>query len=117
MNTELENIKGDAREMLASAVLRGNGAAVDAEEIVDRAFKLGQENALARVLPLIEEHEKSVRLSDKTPKYEYSTNKCDANNAGKFCEGAGERWMMPRELAEQLTRRVKNLLSTPSPQE
>lgn len=81
-------------------------------KILKEALLKGLELAEGEMEQLLKDHAQSVRLVDKTPKYEYSRKPRDANNAGKFTEEDGARWSMPWELAEKLTRVAQYRLAT-----
>lgn len=79
-------------------------------DILEMTREEARSKMAREVMEKIEEHALAVKKSDKTPKYEYSRKLCDANRDGEFPDGVGQRWAMPRELADNLVSQFRNLL-------
>lgn len=107
----LSDLKKEAREEF-SKILRDrfnvktsgvtNDTLGDIDTLIDRVVDAVEE----AVVPIVEYAAKNINLSDKTPKYEYSRDDRDRNNAGEF-PAEGKRWGMPREIAAGLEWNVK----------
>jgi hypothetical protein len=100
------------------------------EELIERLRRAGypksiRENIADSILSLLEAETKQMREAieqtiaawkyvkdvDKTPKYEYSRSyHGDANVHGVFPPEPGERWAMPREVADDEIKRLRAAL-------
>lgn len=93
-----DKIKSFLRSELATALQSQRTEMLKAVEEVEKLVEQIRETDLA------------IRKADKTPKYEYSRNRCNANRDGEFPEG-GARWAMPYELSSGLLRNAESTLT------